>query len=159
MSGPSVETWIDKLAAIWEIPTGNGNTVRSFHVFDRNELPAAIDASMAPCATSYPTSCRPEYSAGGPTILFWKGQTEFHLTEDVKPANVPFILPFYGRILAAAMANMKLSGTVELFLVADEDDALVFVTFPKPDGTPDHQGIVVKWQVKQPVTGLYTVSA
>lgn len=152
----SIETWIDKLSLIWAVDDGRGSTMRSFALAD---FPDAITPTMTPCAVSYPLFCRPQYSAGGPTLLFWDGQTDFHLTEDVKVGNIPYVLSFFRRVLTAAMANMTLSGSVELFLISDDDNAMQFATFKRPDGLDDHQGIVVRWQVKQNVSGDYTVSA
>jgi len=154
----SAETFIDKIADLFKISDGETGTIRSFHVFDRNEMPAAMAADMAPCVIHYITNCQPEYSEGGPTIFFWDGQSEWHLTKDVKPSNVRIILPFYGRILAKAMSDMQLSGTVNSFVIPPEEGAMSFVTFRNVEGRDDHQGIVVKWKVKQDVTGQYTVS-
>jgi len=156
----AVETWIDVLCKIFAIDAGSGGEVHSFVVFEKNELPAAITAEMVPCAVSYVTDVQLEYSIGGPTIFFCFGQTEFHLTTDVKPANISYLMPFFGRIFAAAARNMKLAGKVELFTILQNTaGALSFVTYKDAAGNDDHQGIVVKWSVKQNVSGQYPVSA
>ena len=153
---PSVETFIDVLAQIWQFDDGRGGTLRSFGLMD---MPDAITPTMSPCVVSYPLGCQPQYATGGPTLLFWNGRSEFHLTEDVKVGNVPYVVSFFRRIIKAAMANMKLSGTVELFLIPEEENALQFSTYKGADGLDSHQGVVVMWEVKQNVSGSYTVSA
>jgi len=155
----AVETWIDYLCKVFNIADGRGGEVHSFVVFEKNELPAVITPDMVPCAVSYVTGVQPDYSTGGPTIFYSNGQTEFHLTTDVKPANISYIMPFFGRIIAAAAQNMKLSNKVELFHFVDATDALAFVIYKDAAGKDDHQGILVKWKVKQNLSGQYTVSA
>jgi hypothetical protein len=154
------ETWIDYLCKVFNIDDERGGEVHSFVVFEKNELPAAITPDMIPCAVSYVTDMQLEYSEGGPTIFFSYGQTEFHLTTDVKPANISYILPFLGRIFAAAAQNMKLSGKVKHFtILQNQAGALAFVTYKDATGKDDHQGIVAKWFVKQEVSGQYVVKA
>ena len=156
MTAPSVENWIEALAQVWVFADGRGGTLRSFGMVD---MPESVNATMTPCAISYPLGCKPQYSVGGPTILHWSGRTEFHLTEDVKIGNVPYVVSFFRLILTAAMANMKLGGACDLFLIPEEEDALQFVTYKRADGADDHQGVAVNWMVDQTVSGLYTVSA
>lgn len=162
MTARSVETWMDTLCKVWgTVSDGDGGTVRSFLVFERNELPGSfVTAVEGACAASYVDSLQLEYSAGGPTLFFWSGLTEFHLTPDVKPANASAVMLYFARIVAAAMQNVKLSNTVEHFFILNTENALQMVTFNHPvTGQPDHQGILVRWQVKQNVSGDYTVSA
>ena len=155
----SLELWIDTLADLFAVGDGKtGGLIKSYRLFSLNEFPGAVTSQMVPCAMSYVTGCRPEYSQGGGVELHWTGQTDFHLTQDVKPANLPYILPFFGRIIAAAAANITLSGKVHNFVIADDEQALRLVSFMA--GEPpveDHQGIVVRWLVKQIASG-YTVS-
>jgi hypothetical protein len=154
-----LQTWLDNLCTVMGVTDLHGRQVHSFTVFERNELPDAITPEMVPCAVSYVSECRAEYSLGGPTLLFWSGQTEFHLTTDVKPANIPYVLTFFEKVITAAAGNMKLSGTVELFLINSDASAMQFATFRNAEGRDDHQGIVVRWNVKQPISGQLTVSA
>lgn len=151
--------WLDALAAVWDIDNGRGGTVRSFRVFQKNELPNAITPGMAPCAISYPGKLEIEYSLGGPSILWWTGQTEFHLTEDCKPANLAYILPYYVRIIKAAAANMTLGGLVESFMLLRNDpEAIQKMTYLNADGSDGHEGLLVKWKIKHNISGLLTCS-
>ena len=155
-----IKTWIDTLCRVFAIDDGQGGQVHSFVIFEKNELPAAITPEMIPCAVSYITDVQVEYSVGGPTIFFCYGQTEFHLTTDVKPANIAHILPFFELIFAAAARNAGLSAKVNRFEVLNNTPgAMLFATYKRPDGSDDHQGIVAKWLVKQNVSGQYTISA
>lgn len=162
MTQHSVETWLDTLCKVWGTVSDNeGKTVRSFLVFERNELPDSwITAVEGPCAASYVETMQVEYSTGGPTLFFWNGLTEFHITPDVKPANASTVMLYFARIFAAAAGSMKLSNTVEHFYIQPVENAIQMVTFNHPvTNQPDHQGIVVRWSVKQNVSGDYTVSA
>lgn len=154
-----LQSWMDKVCAVMAVTGVDGVQVHSFKVFEKNEMPDAVTPEMVPCAVSYVQNCQPEYSMGGPSILFWNGQTEFHLTTDVKPANIPFVLSFFEKVLISAAANLQLSGTVELFLIRNDAQAMTFATYRRADGADDHQGIVVQWQVKQVISGGLTVSA
>lgn len=157
----SVETFLDTLCRVFAVSDGGLGKVRSFLVFSTNQMPEAITADMAPCAVSYVTDMQLEYSEGGPTVFYWYGQTDFHLTRDVKIANVASVMKYFGRIASAAMQNMTLGGLVELFIILQKTaNALQFVTFRHPvTNQDDHQGIVVRWFVKQKVSGQYTISA
>ena len=157
----SVETWLDALCKVMAVSDGGLNNVRSFLVFSINQMPEAITAEMSPCAVSYVTDMQVEYSEGGPTVFYWYGQTDFHLSKDVKIANVAGIMKYFGRIFAACAQNMTLGGLVEIFIILQKTaNALQFVTFRHPvTNQDDHQGIVVRWYVKQQVSGQYTISA
>lgn len=158
----SVETWIDALCKVFEVSADDGgfNIVKSYRMFELNELPDVVMPELVPCAISYVTDLELEYGAGSPTIFYWSGQTEFHLTKDVRPANHAFLMPFYRRIVASAGANMKLGNTAELFLILQNTPGAVqSVIFRNAQGQDDHQGLMVKWTVKQNVSGQYTISA
>lgn len=157
----SVETFLDALCKVFAVSDGGLGNVRSFLVFANNQMPESVTAEMTPCAISYVTDMQLEYSEGGPTVFYWYGQTDFHLTRDVKIANVASIMKYFGRIAAAAMQNMTLGGLVELFIIMQKTpNALQFVTFRHPvTNQDDHQGIIVRWYVKQKVSGQYTISA
>jgi hypothetical protein len=154
-----LESWMDKVCDVMAVTDVRGVPVQSFKVFTRNELPEAITPEMIPCAVNYVQNCQPQYSSGGPTLLFWDGQTEFHLTQDVAPANIPYVLSFFEKVITAAAAEMTLDGTVELFLVRNDAQALTFATYRNSQGQDDHQGIIVRWQVKQNISGQLTVTA
>lgn len=155
-----LQNWLDNLCEVMTVTDRHGKQVRSFHVFDRNELPDAITPEDAPCAVSYVTDIQLEYSAGGPTHLYCYGQTEFHLTEDVKPANVAYCMSMYEPIVRACAGAMTLGGTVKHFtLLQNAPGALAFMTYTNIDGKPDHQGIVVKWYVNYVASGDLVVSA
>ena len=155
-----LQSWLDNLCEVMSVTDRHGRQVRSFHVFDRNELPDAITPEDAPCAVSYVTDIQIEYSAGGPAHLYYYGQTEYHLTTDVKPANVAYCMSMYEPIVRACAGDMQLGGTVKHFTVLQNTaGALAFMTYTNIDGKPDHQGIVVKWYVNQVVSGDLVVSA
>ncbi len=155
-----MQSWVDKVCEVMSVADRHGKPVTSFRVFTPNELPNAITPEMAPCAVSYVTDVQVEYSTGGPTLLFFTGQTEFHLTTDVKPANVEYCMSMFEPIVRACAANMKLTNTVEHFMVAQgAGNSLQFITYRNPDGRDDHQGVVVRWIVKQNISGDLTVSA
>ncbi len=152
------DKWLDALCKIFAINVG-GRDIKSFVVFERDELPAAINIETIPCAVSYITDCQPEYSTGGAFKLYWSGETDFHITKDVKPSNIPVIMRCYPKILAAAAANITLGGTVMDFTIPNVSGAMRFMTYLNTDNKPDHQGVVVRWNVMQHVSGTYEVKA
>jgi hypothetical protein len=152
----TVELWLDALNAVWGFEYGRGQVVRTPKCTVKNEFPEALTdlADKGPIALSWPLTVVPSYGAAGssiPTILIWKGETELHLTPDVKKTNLAFIVPFYGRILAAAKANLTLGGLVEHFIL-DEADNLALSILRYGDEAP-HHGILIRWEVKQNLSG------
>ena len=156
----SVESWMDDLCRVFAVSDGE-RPIRSFLVFERNELPESITPEMTPCVVNYVPELQLEYSEGGPTLFYWYGQSDFHITRDVKVSNVPGIMRYFGRIVAAAAGHMKLNNRVEHFTILQGTaGSMQFVTYKHPvTGADDHQGIVVRWMVKQNVSGEYVVSA
>jgi hypothetical protein len=150
-----ITEWIDKLAAIWEISDGRGGTVRSYRVFERAEFPEG--AIQIPGALTYPNGLQPKYGQGTPTILLWEGITEFHLVPNMQTEHIPYMVSFYQRILAAALANMKLSNTVEYFILPDQPRAIEMAEFLVGEG-PAHRGLLVHWSVKENVSGDFTIT-
>lgn len=151
-----IETWIDVWAKNCEISNGRGGTLRSYRLFEKAEIPEG--APEIPCALSYVTGFKPKYSTAGPTILFWEGYTEFHLTPNLQMIHIPYVQGFYERILAAAAGDMSLGGTVEYFVIPEQDNAIQMVEMTWGEGPP-HRGLLARWQVKENVTGRVTISA
>jgi hypothetical protein len=155
-------TWLDELAKIWEFGDGNFGTVKSFRLIEKAEFPASIDPSdldRSPIALTVPASMKPEYSSGGPLIVYWTGVTEFHVAPDIDFGRIPALMPWYGMILNAATSHMKLNGTVELFLLADSENAIEGPMGLKYGNEAEHWGFTVQWQVKQRIEGMITVNA
>lgn len=156
---PAAHTWIDKVAELFTIVDRRGSQIRSYKQAEMKDLPEAITAAQVPCVVHHIRDCQPLYSQGGPTILFWEGVSQFHLFEDIKVANQSEALPYFPLILAAAMSDVQLGGTVNSFVIPQIPRAIWMVTFKRADGSDDHDGIQVTWNVKQDVTGNYTISA
>jgi hypothetical protein len=152
----TVELWLDVLNAVWAFDYGRGQLVRTPKCTVKDEFPESLPdlADKGPIALSWPVDVVPHYgdaSSSIPTILIWKGETELHLTADVKKANLAFILPFYGRILYAAKANSTLGGLVTRFYLLEEEN-LALSVLKYGDEAP-HHGIVIRWEVKQNLSG------
>src|SRR5688572_10039205 len=154
-----LQTWFDNLCDVMAVTDIHGKQIHSFYIFKKNDYPDAITPEQIPCAVSYVSEPEVMYSEGGPNILFWRGQTEFHLTTDVKPANIPYILSFFEIIIRACAAKMKLNNTVEHFAILQKTPgAMQFATYKNARNEDDHQGVVIRWEVKQPVNADLTVS-
>lgn len=146
-----VEVWIDTLAKVWEISDGKGGTVKSYRVFERDELPEDVPLDKA-TALSYIDDADVDYSKGGPCTVLWKGTTEFNLAPDLSKKHIPRILRYFKRIVVAAAANMKLSGKVSYFkLVPQNSISLEALAYGQQ---AQHLGLVVRWTVKQVIDGL-----
>ena len=150
----TIELWLDALNDVWAFEFGRGQTVRTPHCAAKNEFPEVLSLADGPVALSWPLSVRVTYGAASsslPTILIWSGETELHLTPDVKKTNLAFILPFFGRILNAAKTNLTLGGLVEHFIL-DEENAMELDILQYGNEAP-HHGIVIHWTVKQNLSG------
>jgi hypothetical protein len=152
----TIETWIDALNAVWAFEYGRGQIVRTPKCSTQNEFPESLPdlSDKGPIALSWPINVQAKYgdtNSSQSTILFWTGETELHLTPDVKKTNLAFILPFFGRILAAAKANSTLGGLVTSFHL-DETNAMELDILQYGSEAP-HHAIVIRWTVKQDLSG------
>lgn len=153
--------WLDELAKIWEFSDGNFGTVKSYRLVEKAEFPSSIDPAdldRSPIALSMPSAMKPEYSQGGPTIAFWTGETEFHVAPDLDRGRLPALMQWYGMILNAATSHMKLNNTVELFLLADSENAIDGPLALQYGNESPHWGFTVQWQVKQHIESQVTIS-
>ena len=140
-----IETWIDALCDVWAGITTPLGTVKAPYVIKRAEFPSAISPKDDfPLALSIPASVELMYSAGGPNEAFYTGVTEFHITPDLSKGHMPSLMVWYGKIWAAAAANMKLNGKVFDFRVS-RIQGPVELTYG--DESP-HWGFIVDWVVK-----------
>ncbi len=158
-----IENWVDELCKIWEtINVGVNGTVKAPRLVERAEFPASIDPSTletSPVALTIPGSMAPEYSSGGPLIGFWTGVTEFHVCTNLDHSKLPSLLLWYGKIFRAAASHVKLNGTVELFLINNDDRGIVGPVALQYGDEDPHWGFLVNWRVKEHLEGEITVSA
>ncbi len=149
-----IEDWIDKVAAIaGSVRGAKTGMVRSYAVFKKAEIPE--DLSEYPCAITFVDNLKASYSSGGVCIDLWSGTTEFHLFPDIAKGNMPECMRYFSKIRAAFAAAISLGGSVE-HCVLRADLSLEFVAFTYGTGNP-HHGIAAHWEVKENVTGKFTV--
>ena len=141
-----IEHWIDALCGVWAgIDAPGFGEVKSPTLIKRAEFPAAISPKDDfPIALSIPGNVEVEYSMGGPLEGFYTGVTEFHITPDLSKAHLPALLPWYGKIWAAAAANMTLGGLVHSFMISRITGPLAL----KYGDETEHWGFTVDWIVK-----------
>jgi len=157
-----IETWIDELAKVWQMNDGGFGNVRSYLLIGKAEFPASIDPkdlATQPIALTIPGSLAPEYSTGGPLFGIWSGVTEFHVAPDIDRGRLPALLPWYGRILRAAVGHLKLNNTVELFMIEKREDAITGPLALQYGDEQLHWGFLVHWTVKERLEDQLTVSA
>lgn len=150
-----VELWGKSLTNLWgTVKDGKGKAVVSYP-FDK--LPEAI--TTVPCALSFfePSSMDADYSMGGLNTVFWRGQTEFHLTKDLRKASASYIWQFYRQIIAAAAKSLTLNGLVQEFIV-NSSKSIDFSSLQYGDET-EHWGLVVHWTILESLVGKLTVGA
>lgn len=156
-----IETWIDEVAKVFEISDSRFGTVRSYRMIEKAEMPLAInpnELNTSPVALTITGSVRFEYSMGGPCIAYWSGSTEIHVAPSIDHGLLPSLLPWYGTLINAVTSHMKLNNTVELFMLADRDDAIEGPIPLQYGEEAWHWGFVVNWQVKERIEGQLTVS-
>lgn len=151
----AIELWIDEVAKLaGSVKAHNKGYVRAYLVFSKTEIPETI--TEFPCAITYVQGLRTQYNQGGVCIDILDGVTEFHLFPDTKKANYPELARYFGKIRAAWAANMSLSGKVDhCILKPDQSMEIVAMTY---GSEAEHHGIMVHWEVKENVTGQFTVA-
>ena len=150
--------WIDYLAGLWAIPyEGNTKRLRTYKVVGKREWPETLDT---PCVLTWSENETGIISAGGPSISFYTGISEFHLVDGVDKSKIPFIETFKDKILTIAATNIGLNNPSKIqFYLAE---------FPTPRITGPlaldygeehrHLGLVVNWTVSEDVSGVYSVA-
>ena len=153
----AVETWIDEIAKLaGTVSNGRGGKVRSYQVFNKAEFPEAL--TVFPCAITYTSEVRMEYSLGGPCVDLWYGMTEFHLTPGTAKSDYPYIMRFFARIKAAFAGKMTLGGKVAYFQLRTDEAGLQGPVVLQYGGEEPHLGIVARWLVKEDTSGDFTVA-
>lgn len=153
-----IEDWVDEVCRLaGTVAAGGKGTVRSYFCFKKTDFPETL--TEFPCAITYVQSMRLEGgSDSGPTICFWRGVTEFHICPSTGKQFIPEVLPYYGRIIEAFLAERTLGGLVTEFglIKNDEGEAIVAGNLDYGGGEPGvkHLGLVAYWRVKEKVTGL-----
>lgn len=156
----AIQDWIDTLTRVWEIDDGKGGTVRSYPLYGKDTFPETIQET--PCALTFIEGSQNVYSAGGPIYQVWRGRTDFYLTNSNNKSNLPAIILFHQRILAAAAANMQLGGLVAYFLLDQDAEGGSNIKGPVElsyGSEGPRLGLVVYWKVKEHIESVITVSS
>jgi hypothetical protein len=152
----AVTDWLDEISRLFEVSDGRGGTLKTYKAFEKSEFPEALSI---PCVLTYAVSVTNEYSQGGPCIDAWDGVCEFHLTEDTSKAKYPYIMQFFARIRDASASDIQLGGRVSWFLLRTDQPSIVGPVVMQYGSEAPHLGLMVYWQVKESVSGDFTVSA
>ena len=139
-----IESWIDALTRVWEIEDGRGGTVKSYRLFEAEELPEAL--SIYPCAISYPTQM--DMHSGSAAYNLWQGVTEFHISPTVEKTAIADVLRYFARIRSAAAANVTLGGLVSYFVLDESSSIQGPVHLEYGEQSPG-MGLIVHWTVKE----------
>lgn len=148
-----IETWIDEIAKLAGkvATTASGKSyVRSYWAFKKSEFPEAL--TEFPAAITYVQGMRLYGgSDSGPSICYWRGVTEFHISESTGKSNYPIVMPYFGRILTAFLAARTLGGLVAEFNLLKTDDGEAITAGTLDYGAPEvkHLGLVAYWRVKE----------
>ncbi len=147
----AIEAWIDELVAVaGSVLSHNGGQVRAYSVFKKKEIPETLN--IFPCAITFGFRMVPSYSDSGPCIDLWEGSTEFHLYPDVKKANYPETMRYFGKIRNAFAYRRRLGGLVDHLAI--QEMTLVTAQYGIEN---EHHAILVTWQVKERVTSEITL--
>jgi len=155
-----IENWIDELADVWMSIDldGFGNVYSPYLVRDA-KYPSSIapkDLENQVIALNIPQAFNPgAYGVGAPKRGFYRGVTQFHLAPNGDMGHLHRILPWYGKIMAAAARNPSLNGTVELFTIPDEAEAITFGPKVSFGEESPHWVVLVRWTVKEPYDQEY----
>lgn len=153
----AVEQWIDEIARFCgEIEGHDGKPVRSYRVFEKREFPESL--TVFPCVTHYVEGVGAVYSTGGVCTDIWNGISEFHLTSNVDKSNLPDVLRYFARIRNAFAGHMRLNGKVAYCLLRPGEENIQGPVALKYGTENPHHGLIVKWVVKENVTGDFVVA-
>lgn len=151
-----IQDWIDTVVEVWRIDIGDFKQVKSPYIFKEQQFPAAISpADDFPIALTFLASTQPVYSKGYKKIT-WYGQTEFHITPDLKKSHNPELMLWPSRILLAAAAKVQLSGSgadISNFVILDQRDGIDGPVALKYGDEAAHWGFVVNWKVDESLAG------
>lgn len=151
-----IEDWVDTLVEVWRIDIGDFKQVKSPYIFKAREFPVAISPSDDfPIALTFLANTRPVYSQGNKNIT-WYGQTEFHITPDLKKSHNPELMLWPARILKAAAAKVQLSGSganISNFVIMDQFDGIEGPVGLKYGDEAEHWGFIVNWMVEESLNG------
>lgn len=147
-----IENWIDeiaRLAGTVKTSASGKSYVRSYWAYQKSEFPEAL--TEFPAAITYVQGVRLiGGSDSGPSICFWRGVTEFHLSESTGKMNYPLVLPYFGRILEAFLQKRTLGGRVSEFNLIKSDDGEAITAGVLDYGAEiKHLGLVAYWRVKE----------
>ena len=142
-----ITDWIDTLCDAWAFDAGNHKTVLSFRLIGEPKLPVAINpGSQFPCAITMPYGMQ----TGTDGIDVYEGVTEFHVTQNKDFSHLPGMMKWFGLIKDAWLAaGLTLGGTVEHWMIAPDENAILGpIELQYGDESP-HWGFTVKWTVKE----------
>ncbi len=150
----AVEDWIDAVtAAAGTVAAPSGGQVLSYRVYARKEIPE--DLTKFPCALTFVTRVRSQYSDAGPCVDLWDGKTEFHIFPNTAKSNLPEVMLYFSRIRNAFAKVRTLGGKVDHFMLkADEGLTLDEGVW---GGEVTHYIITAHWTVKEGVTDEVTL--
>lgn len=146
-----IEDWIDTLCEVWlSVDAPGFRTMKSPYLIKEKKFPSAISPKDDfPIALTIPAMLDPSYSVGL-SEGFYTGVTQFHITPDLSMGHIPAMLPYYGKILRAAAANLKLSGLVHSFVINSGTGIVGPIAMQFGDEA-EHWGFMVNWTVKEQI--------
>ena len=148
-----IEDWIDTLVEVWRINVGDFKQVKSPYILKADEFPDAISpVDDFPIALTFLANVRPQYAKGNKNIT-WYGETEFHISPDLKKSRNPELMLWPARILKAAALKVQLGGLVSNFTIMDQFDGIEGPIALKYGDEAWHWGFVVNWMVEESLAG------
>lgn len=144
-----VEYWGPSLVSRWR--TIISSDKKAMLAFEFNRLPASIgQVPVALSMISEPVEI--EYSEGQANFAIWKGRTQFYLSLAQDMSRLSYINQFYRLIVEAAAYTLTLDGKVELFTISQVGPSLL-----NWGSETDYLGLVAPWEIRENVTGKFTV--
>ena len=148
-----VRYWFNDICRLWgTIKDDKGRVVESYSL---EKVPESV--KKTPCAISFLTGdIDVSESLGGPSMVVYRGKTEFHLTMGLQRNLLPYVMSFPDKIIQAAASSLTLGGKVVSFRMSQPGSIrLVQLTWGNEE---EHYGIEVPWIVQENQSGKYTVS-
>lgn len=157
----AVHNWIDELVDRWATLTDGERTVRSFWIYDGNELPDELPMDSVPLAITRVERTTGIYSANA-SYEFTQGVTEFHLSRTDNPELYGKVLEWIPIVRNKLYGSITLGGLInDIRIVGGEGEGGGIegpVKLQYNEEAP-HWGLVLNWRAKEDVSADVTVAA
>ena len=147
-----VKYWFNDIARLWGTITDDKGKRVTGYTLER----APESVTKVPCAISFlDGNIDAAVSYGGPSMVVYRGKTEFHLTMGLQRDQLPYVMSFPDKVIEKVASSITLGGKVVHFGL----DGPIQVAQLTWGNESEHYGLIVPWMVQENQSGKYDVIA